>query len=220
MKWLHRKSPSSERRRYFIWCHPEWDVEYRTWKRATAWTRLHALAYKKSGLVYPRNIFSNKAKQPLTEVEKFLLKVDHAMISAVNTRKYDPMIMFGKWLIYVDRKDSDSTWEVITREIESGKLPYRAKISTAKENSYLKDKPRSKHMICVYTPNFLWRENVREVRRILNESGFMAKMYYKPDIFSVLEIGRTKETYFDRAILKHFTKLGLSELIVNHRYFG
>jgi hypothetical protein len=220
MKRVRKQSPSTERRLYYLWCYPDWDTEYRTWRQAKIWTRLNALHYRNSNLLYPRNIFFEESKTPLTELERFLLKVDHAMIDAVTVNKSDPMILFGKWLLFVDRKNSNATWSTIVDEITKRHLPYRAKISTAKKNTYLTDKPKSKHMICIYTPNYLWRENVREVRFLLKEIGFRTRLYYKPDIFSVLEAGSTRGTHFNRALLKRFKDLGLAELKVHHRYFG
>jgi hypothetical protein len=191
--------PSKEVEEYFIHSYSPPDVEEEISKKADAWCSSHAMAYRRSGKIYSRDIFSDEAVVPTNDIDKFLMRVDHAAIDAVST---NPTMLVGKWLIYVDRKDADQVWTDLSNDIKSGKLPYDAKISTARENPHSTDPAKLKHVVCVYTPNFLWRENVREVRLLLKSAGFQARLYYKPDIFTYLNMYRV---YGSK---------------INHRYFG
>lgn len=106
----------------------------------------------------------------------------------------------GKWLIYIPRTYIDDVWENLSSNIKSGKLPYIAKASTAKDNPNSTD--NNKHVICIYTPNYLFRDDVRQCRVILKNLEFKVKMYYKPNFFT------GKGMY----IVKGST--------INHRYYG
>lgn len=157
---------------------------------------------------------------PSTGIGRFLMGIDHGAIDAITKNPKNLKILAGKWMIYVDRKDADDVWKQLSHHIESGRLPCRAKISTARENAYLIDKPKSRHLICVYTPNFLWRENVRKVRLLLKDCGFRSKLYYRPDIITVLEMGHVNGTRFKPSIFTYLRKHRVRSLKIKHRYFG
>ncbi len=85
----------------------------------------------------------------------------------------------GKWLIFVDRKEVDETWEKIKKAVEEGKLGGSAKVSTAKPNPNATD-PNT-HVICVYTYDWTDREDVKRIREELRKLGITKKIPYKAD---------------------------------------
>jgi hypothetical protein len=125
--------------------------------------------------------------KPSKPTERFLLAVDHFAIDAFPKT---PLWLSGKWVIYVDRRHVDQAWGTISANIKSGMLPYGAKVSTATRALAMRRhmaesyEARGGHAILVYTPNFLWRQNVKEVRSILASIGFRQRLYYKPNIFT------------------------------------
>jgi hypothetical protein len=212
--------PSKEKRGYFIWSYPVLSIERKSWKAARARISTNLSAYKESGKLYPPNILSNTPNPPKTQVDKFAMAIDNAAIDAVIANLKNPFVLFGKWLIRVDRNEVDGVWKRFACDIESGKLPYRAKISTARKNLSLKDTPKGKHLICVYTPNYLWREDVRAARILLRKSGFHSRLYYRPDIITILELGSVAGTDFDRVIFRYLRNYGVKRPEISYRYYG
>jgi hypothetical protein len=212
--------PSRAKNRYFIWAYPPRPLERKSRKLAAAWIPRNALAYKMSNKLCSRNIFSSRVDHPSTRVDRFLTAVDQATIDAVLADPTNPWILFGKWLIRAGENQVDNVWQRLTGAIESGRLPYAAKVSTARKNVSLKDTPRDQRLICVYTSNFLWREDVRRARLLLWKLGFKSRLYYRPDVLTILELGSVAGTDFTREIFTHLRRHGISKLIVKHRYFG
>lgn len=212
--------PSSEEGAYFIGSYPPEKSEKTVWKEAVAYCSSTALLYARSGKLYSRHIFSNRVYAPRTENEGYLRGIDYAAIHAFTRHKDDLTPLFGKWLVYVDEEIVDSVWNKFSRDIENGKLPYRAKISTRKENPFLPDKPKSKHLICIYTPNFLWRENLREVRLVLRDYGFREKLHYRPDIITILQMGSVEGSKFRDSIFSDLARYGVHDPKTDYRYFG
>lgn len=212
--------PSKDKREYFIWSYPALNIERRSWRSATAWVSLNIPVYKESGKLYSQDILSSRLIEPKTDVDKFLMAIDHAVIDAVIANPKNPFVLFGKWLIGVDREEVDDVWERLACNIESGRLPYRAKVSTARKNLTLRDTPKGKHLVCVYTPNYLWREDVRAARILLRKSGFHSRLYYRPDVITILELGSVAGTDFDRDIFAYLRKYGVKRPEINYRYYG
>lgn len=212
--------PSKNRGQYFIWSYPKTRIERLSWKAAAAWVTPNASAYKKSGKLYSSDIFANRTIVPNTRIDKFLMAIDYAVIDAVTANPKNPFVLFGKWLIRVDREDVNDVWECLTCDIESGKLPYRAKVSTARRNLFLSDIPKGERLICVYTPNYLWREDVRAARILLRESGFQSKLFYRPDVITILELGSVADTEFDRVIFSYLRNYGIERPGIRNRYYG
>ncbi len=98
-------------------------------------------------------------------------------------------ILGGKWLVYRPHADIDDAWKLVAKAVFDRTLGAGAKVSTINE-------PLSKrrHVICVYTRNYLDLEDVRRVRGLLREMGFTEALCYKPDIYTYLNIysGTTK----------------------------
>jgi len=212
--------PSKDKREYFIWSYPALNIERRSLRSATAWGSSNIPVYKESGKFYSQDILSSRLIEPKTDVDKFLMAIDHAVIDAVIANPKNPFVLFGKWLIGVDREEVDDVWERLACDIESGRLPYRAKVSTARKNLTLRDTPKGKHLVCVYTPNYLWREDVRATRILLRKSGFHSRLYYRPDVITILELGSVAGTDFNRDIFAYLRKYGVKRPEINYRYYG
>lgn len=90
-------------------------------------------------------------------------------------------ILLGKWLIYGDATQIDETWTKIAKAVFSGELGTSAKASTARQR-------QKRHVICVYTQNYLDLDDVKRVREKLREIGFAKTLCYKPDIYTYLNI--------------------------------
>jgi len=220
VKRILSKFPSREKRQHFIWAYPPFSLEREAWKKANYWISLHSRSYSESGKLYPRDVFAEEAILPVTSVDKFLIRVDQAMINALDDNPRNPFIMFGKWLIKVKKGDADDVWRELSERIESGKLRYDAKISTARRNLSLRGLGKEKRLICLYTPNFLWRDDVRKARIALRRFGFSSRLYYRPDVLTVLEAKTVAGLDFDRSIFKYLRKHGVSNLETKHRYYG
>ena len=97
-------------------------------------------------------------------------------------------ILGGKWLVYRARNESDSAWLTIARATFNRTLGSGAKVSTAEEDE------AKRHVICIYTRNYLDLEDVKRVRGLLRDMGFTESLCYKPDIYTYLDIykGTTK----------------------------
>jgi hypothetical protein len=195
-------------------------VEHKAWKKANSWVSSNSRRYSESGKLYPRDVFSKKMILPVTSVDKFLFKIDNAMIEALKANPRNPFILFGKWLIPVKIQEADDVWHDLSENIQSGNVPYRAKISTARMNLSLGNLGRERRLICFYTPNFLWRDDVRKARIALRCFGFGSRLYYRPDILTVLEAQSVAWSDFDRGIFNHLRRHGVFKLQTKHRYYG
>lgn len=98
-------------------------------------------------------------------------------------------ITMGKWLVWRARADIDDAWKLIAKGCFEHTLGADAKVSTASEAS-----SEVRHVICVYTRNYLDVEDVKRVRGLLRDMGFAERLCYKPDIYTYLNIysGTTK----------------------------
>lgn len=192
------EKPSKIKDKYWIFAHsPKSNMKER---ESISWFENNALNYLKSGKMYPRDIYLNDMIFPQTEEERTLLKIDHEAIKIAKNQppmNYD--ILVGKWLIFIERNQIDEMWGEISSAIKIGKLPYDAKVATAKQSPLRKN---TTHVICIYTPNFLFRDDVRNCRAMLKNLGYEARLYYKPDIFTYKAMYRV---YGSK---------------INHRYFG
>lgn len=90
-------------------------------------------------------------------------------------------ILIGKWLIYRTESEIDSAWKAIAENTWSGKLTSCAKVSTSAQKS-------KRHVICVYTDNYLDYEDVERIREKLRNLGFGEELCYKPDVYTYLGI--------------------------------
>jgi hypothetical protein len=92
----------------------------------------------------------------------------------------------GKWLLFVDRRRADETWERIAQATAGGRLGPVSKCGTARPNLSARD--RRTTVICVYTYDYNDRNDVMRVREELRGLGFAKRIPYKLD--SVTRAGR------------------------------
>ena len=92
-------------------------------------------------------------------------------------------LLSGKWLIFIQKEKVDGLWENIEKLATKGKI-WNAKVSTLGHPGAAK----GTHVICVYTKNYLDKENVMDTREILRQIGINKRLNYKPDIYTILGI--------------------------------
>jgi len=124
----------------------------------------------------------------ISEDKKIIvLDVDGKPVSIpVNVEKLDELarktgILAGKWLIYRSDSEINDTWKTVAKKTFSGELGTSAKAGTAMQS-------KRRHVICVYTSDYLYFEDVMTVRERLRSLGFTDKLCYKPDIYTYLDI--------------------------------
>jgi len=92
-------------------------------------------------------------------------------------------ILSGKWLIFVQRDETDQLWKKIEKLANKGKI-WSAKISTSRHPLASK----GTHVICVYTKDYTDNSEVMKVRESLKRIGIENELFYKPDIYTLLGI--------------------------------
>jgi hypothetical protein len=92
-------------------------------------------------------------------------------------------LVIGKWLLYVSTAQIDEVWKKVAASTFKGELGIDAKVSTP-----LQAASSDKYLTCVYTKNYLDLDDVNRVRERLRQLGFLARLYYKPDIYTYLNI--------------------------------
>ncbi|XP_051990615.1 UPF0696 protein C11orf68 homolog [Xyrauchen texanus] len=93
-------------------------------------------------------------------------------------------VLYGKWLMHLDTGFKvDHAWECIAKAILDGKIS-SAKVSPRNPKS------DTKHVICVYNPNFTNEEEVIQLDAEIRASGVKCVLHYKPDVYSYLGIYR------------------------------
>jgi hypothetical protein len=109
-------------------------------------------------------------------------------VEAIDNLALKTGILGGKWLVYRSRGEIDSSWLTIARATFEETLGIGAKVSTAEEDT------AKRHVICVYTRNYLDLDDVKRIRGLLRDMGFTESLCYKPDIYTYLDIysGTTK----------------------------
>ncbi|MGH9922077.1 MAG: putative phosphothreonine lyase domain-containing protein [Nitrososphaerales archaeon] len=92
-------------------------------------------------------------------------------------------LLSGKWTIYKPEGEINETWKIIASSTAKKELGTNAKVSTPLQIGSSKT-----YVICVYTKNYFNLDDVNRVRKRLKEFGFSQKLYYKPDIYTYLNI--------------------------------
>jgi len=87
----------------------------------------------------------------------------------------------GKWLVFRQRDQIDAIWKKICEKTRKEELGVAAKVSTLRQG-------KKRHVICVYTDNYLDTERVFQIREELRKFGIEEEIYYKPDIYTKLGI--------------------------------
>ena len=101
----------------------------------------------------------------------------------------------GKWMLFPSPPDVNTTWSRVAHGTVAGELGYAAKVATD-------DGSQNARLICIYTPDFGDKEDVKRVlERILamglcNRNGAIGEgkaIYYKADAYTYLELMRGNE---------------------------
>jgi len=108
------------------------------------------------------------------------LKLNEKLIDEIASKTG---LVSGKWLIFVQREYVDEVWEKIEKMAEQEEI-WSAKVSTSSHPS----SKAGEHVICVYTKNYLDKQDVMEARETLRKIGIENELTYKPDIYTVLGI--------------------------------
>jgi uncharacterized protein YprB with RNaseH-like and TPR domain len=85
----------------------------------------------------------------------------------------------GKWLVFADISELDTTWQKIKKATKEGVLGVGAKAATAKPNPNASS--QNEKVICVYTYNWLDKDDVFRVENMLRSIGITQTLYYKAD---------------------------------------
>lgn len=100
----------------------------------------------------------------------------------------------GKWCIVRDAASVDALWAKIREAVVSGALPAAMVSSPAVARQF-----GGTYLICVFTPEWNDRNDVRRVRQLLREMGVVEELGYKRDVETVYGIQGTPDEWFYRA---------------------
>ncbi len=110
---------------------------------------------------------------------------DNPKVKKIDRRAMDDGYLSGKWEIRVQPEDVDSLWEEIKMLVDRYEI-WGAQVTT----KWIKEKKDAeKHIIRVYTPNYLDEKDVMRVGNLLRDQCEIQKdMSYKPDIYNILQV--------------------------------
>ncbi|KAL4238687.1 hypothetical protein ACF0H5_003394 [Mactra antiquata] len=93
----------------------------------------------------------------------------------------------GKWALFANSGGKiDHLWSVVASNIVYKTLPcHSAKVSTYNETD--------SHVICIYNEDFTNMDQVLEAEQAIRNMGIKAKMIYKPDCYTYLNIYRKNQ---------------------------
>jgi Bles03-like protein len=95
----------------------------------------------------------------------------------LHDRNYRPKR--GKWLLFIENKLIDITWQKIKRATKDGLLGPSAKAATSYKNQHANSE--TEKVICVYTYDCEDVEDVWRVEKKIREIGINITLYYKTD---------------------------------------
>ncbi len=106
-------------------------------------------------------------------------------VKKIDRRATDDMYLSGKWEILVLPEKVDDVWSEIKNMIDENKI-WGAQVTT----KWIREKKGSKkHIIRVYTPNYLDERDVMRVGTLLKDRCEIQKnICYKPDIYNILQV--------------------------------
>ncbi len=119
---------------------------------------------------------------------RLLVSVGGKLEVPVNEKSLDELatksgLLIGKWLIYQQKEAIDKSWYAIASSILKGELGVDAKVSTAGKIG-----TSDQYVVDVYTKNYLDADDVTRVRQRLRELRYIQRLYYKPDLYTYLNI--------------------------------
>ena len=94
-------------------------------------------------------------------------------------------LVVGKWLVYSSPESINQVWKALAPAFVAQELGDSIKVSTATPEEASRE-----YVICVYTENYLDTADVQRVREKLRSLGFDKPLYYKPDLYTYLQIYR------------------------------
>ncbi|KAK1746378.1 tyrosyl-DNA phosphodiesterase 2 [Skeletonema marinoi] len=155
----------------------------------------HEQAWSSGGWVWVKN--PQYAKDPKARVDKednvakmssewkrlveSNVKITHRHLIDLATKHN---VLDGKWLLYVKAEDIEKDWPKIRNAIIEGKLGSTAKISDTPDE-------RGSHVVCIYCPNFLDKDDLLRVRRSISNDVGMYKtsvLRFKLDAVTYLNL--------------------------------
>ncbi|KAK1746351.1 5'-tyrosyl DNA phosphodiesterase [Skeletonema marinoi] len=155
----------------------------------------HEQAWSSGGWVWVKN--PQYAKDPKARVDKECnvakmssewkrlvesnVKITHRHLIDLATKHN---VLDGKWLLYVKAEDIEKDWPKIRNAIIEGKLGSTAKISDTPDE-------RGSHVVCIYCPNFLDKDDLLRVRRSISNDVGMYKtsvLRFKLDAVTYLNL--------------------------------
>lgn len=83
----------------------------------------------------------------------------------------------GKWMLFKKASEIDEVWKIIKKADALGKLGISSKVSTQYYNK--NNDSNYVHVLCIYTWNYDWEENVLEIGKSLKLLYPNDKIYYK-----------------------------------------
>ena len=136
---------------------------------------------KKKGFANPDFKLDSKERMILIDKKTSKpLKLTEILIDEISQRTG---LLSGKWLIYVQKEHVDKLWDKIEKLADKGKI-WSAKVSTT-AHPWASE---GKHVICVYTENYLDERDIMKTREVLRQIGIRTRLTYKPDIYTLLGI--------------------------------
>ncbi len=119
------------------------------------------------------------------------MKTDHLddyhdpKVEKIDKRAIGDCYLSGKWEVPVLPEKVDELWSEIKNLVDKNKI-WGAQVTT----EWIRDKKDSeKHVIRVYTPNYLDENDVMRVGNLLkNRCEVEEKICYKPDIYNILQV--------------------------------
>ncbi|KAL7499965.1 hypothetical protein ACHAWT_010906 [Skeletonema menzelii] len=155
----------------------------------------HPQAWSSGGWVWVNN--PQYAKDPKARVDKednvammssewkrlvdSHVKITHRHLIELATKHH---VLHGKWLLYVKNEDIESDWPKIRNAVIEGKLGSTAKISDSPDE-------HGSHVVCIYCPTFLDKDELLRVRRSISNNVGMYKtsvLRFKLDAFTHLNV--------------------------------
>ena len=110
---------------------------------------------------------------------------DNEKVKKIDKRAIDDGYLSGKWEVKIDTKRIDDIWEIITKMVDENDI-WGAQVTT---NWIRQEKSIDPHMVRVYTPNYLDKNDVIRVGELVKKRcDIEKKIRYKPDIYNILQV--------------------------------
>ncbi|KAJ5797723.1 uncharacterized protein N7503_007019 [Penicillium pulvis] len=116
-------------------------------------------------------------------------------------------VIVGKWMLFPSPSEVDSTWKTLVTAMDEGTIRADAKVAADTGSG-----SGQSRLICVYTPDFEDKKDVKEVLLMLQDHGLFepreGPIFYKCDAYTLLEItskneyGLKASMYSSRDLLK------------------